>query len=144
MSGGKKQKTIVGLIEEVTIMSKTPIKTLALFDTGARVTSVDVKLASKAALGPIIKTQKVKNPGFKQETMRPVVHAKIRIKRKSFESMVNIQDRSHMTFPVIIGRNIISGNFVVDPEKNQDLFEKMKNIKLINNMKGQSKLKEFI
>ena len=140
----KKPKVTVGLIEEVTIIGRKELKTLALFDTGAKVSSVDISLASKAKLGPIVRTQRIKNPSFKQQTMRPVVSAKIRIKKRIFESMVNIQDRSHMTFPIIIGRNIIVGNFIVDPQKNLNLFDKMKDIKENNILKGQRKLRHFM
>lgn len=144
MTAKKKQKSVVGLIEKVTIVGEgKSVETLALFDTGARVTSVDTRLAIKAKLGPIVRTQRVKNPSFKQETTRPVVSAKVKLKGRIFKTEVNIQDRSHMTFPMIIGRNIISGNFVVDAEKNKHLFEEMKDLKEKNGLKGQAKLNEF-
>ena len=47
----------------------------------------------------------------------------IKILGKVFDTEVNIQDRSHMSFPVIIGRNILTGNFVVDTEKNHNIYE---------------------
>jgi hypothetical protein len=144
MESKKQKKIIVGLIEEITIMGKHPVKTLALFDTGANISSVDTRLASKARLGPIVKTQRVKNPSFKQQTTRPVVNAKVKIKNHVFETEVNIQDRSHMTFPVIIGRNVSVGNFIIDPAKNLALFKEMQHINNEHRMQGQRKLKHFI
>jgi len=120
------KKRVVGIVEPVTIAGGKEVKTYALFDTGANVTSVDIKVASKAQLGPIIKTVMVRNPSLKQKVRRPVVRAFIKIKKKRFDVEVNVQDRSHMTMPVIIGRNILSGNFVVDPSKNLKIFNKLK------------------
>lgn len=118
-----KAKKVVGLVERIKIIGKEEIEAFALFDTGANATSIDIKLASRAKLGPIIKTIRVRNPSSKEHTKRPVVEAKLEIMGVRFDAEINIQDRSHMNFPAIIGRNIISGNFIVDPEKNRDLYE---------------------
>ena len=117
------EKIILGLVEKIAILGEKKVEATALFDTGARLTSVDIKLASKAQLGPIVRITQVKNPSFNRLIKRPVVRAKIKIKDKVFDADVNIQDRSHMTFPVIIGRNIITGNFIIDPTINRDLYK---------------------
>lgn len=114
---------VVGLVEKIDIKGKRNVSTYAVFDTGARSTSVDIKIASKAGLGPITRTIQIKNPSVRGKIRRPVVKAYVNIKGKGFDTEVNIQDRSHMNFPIIIGRDIISGNFVVDPEKNARLFK---------------------
>ena len=121
-----KNRQIVGLVEPVKIIGKKTVSVLALCDSGAQRTSVDVKVAAKAELGPVIKIAYVRNPSLKRQVTRPVVVAEIKIKGKTFNSEVNLQDRSHMTFPMIIGRNILSGNFVVDAKKNQELFKKFR------------------
>ena len=117
------KKQTVGLVEEIVIKGRGSVKTQALFDTGARTTSVDVKLAAKAKLGPVVKTSKVKNPSLKGHTKRPVVMAEIEVMGRKFKAEVNLQDRSHMSFPVLIGRNILAGNFLVDAEKNKEIFD---------------------
>jgi hypothetical protein len=117
-------KRLVGIVEEVEVTGREGVKTLAVFDSGARMTSIDVRLAARAKLGPIVKTTKISNPSLRGQVRRPVVEAKITIKDRVFEALANIQDREHMTFPVIIGRNIISGNFIIDTKKNLDLYEK--------------------
>lgn len=117
-------KEIVGLVEEVKIIGKRTLASLAVFDSGATSTSVDLELASKAGLGPVTKVTRIRNPSMKGRVRRPVVKAKIEIKGRVFETEVNLQDRSHMKFPVIIGRNILAGNFLVDPQRNSGLFKK--------------------
>lgn len=117
-------KKIVGVVEQIKIIGQESIQVFAVFDTGARSTSVDIKLASEAKLGPVLGTAKVRNPSIKKRTRRPVVKAEIEIKGIKFDTEVNIQDRSHMSFPIIIGRNILKGNFIVDAEINEELFKK--------------------
>ena len=121
-------KNVVGLVENVTIRGTKIVSTAAVFDTGAQRTSIDTVLASNAGLGPITGVVRVKTPSVKGKVTRPVVMATIEIHGKKFRTKVNIQDRSHMNFPMIIGRNILSGNFIVDPEKNEKKW-KLKNRK---------------
>lgn len=131
------EKDIVGLVEKVSIIGEKKVDVIALFDTGAKVTSIDIKLASKAQLGPIVKITNVKNPSFNRPIKRPVVRAKIKVKDRIFDVYVNIQDRSHMTFPVIIGRNIIAGNFLIDTSVNRDLYKQERiNFKRERNTSG--------
>ncbi len=121
-----KKPKIVGIVEKVKIIGEEEVETYALFDTGAKQSSIDTQLASKAKVGPVIKTTVVKNPSFKQKIIRPVVTAKIEIDGEIYETKVNIQDRSHMKFPALIGRNLIAGNFLVDPNKNRELLKKVR------------------
>ena len=120
------KKSIIGITEKVTIIGEESVTANAIFDTGARLTSIDIKLAAKAKIGPIIRTTRVKNPSTKIRTRRPVVKVRIRIRKKEYEVEANLQDRSHMTLPVIIGRNLLMGEFIVDPEKNIEVFKKMR------------------
>jgi hypothetical protein len=117
-------KKLVGIVEEVEITGREKVKTLAVFDSGAKMTSIDVRLAAQARLGPIVKTTKISNPSLRGQVRRPVVEARIRIHGRAFDALANIQDREHMTFPVIIGRNIISGNFIIDTKKNLELYNR--------------------
>lgn len=118
------EKAVVGLVEKVTIFGKETVVVQAVCDTGARRTSVDIGIASKAGLGPVTKMVKVKNPSIRQKVSRPVVKAKIQIGGREFDTEVNLQDRSHMNFPMIVGRNILSGSFLVDPSKNEKVWKK--------------------
>ena len=119
-------KKIVGLVENIELKGEKNVSVMALFDSGAKLTSVDIQLAAEAHLGPIIRTTKIKNPSYKGFVRRPVVRARIVVMGQPFDAEVNVQDRSHMAFPVIIGRNILKGNFLVDPKKNYDIYVRMK------------------
>ena len=109
------EKQIIGLTEIVKIHGEDKIvKVAAICDTGATKTSIDVRVAGKAHLGPIIGQTNIKNPSFDKNITRPVVMVKIELSGKVFEAKANLQDRSHMTHKVIIGRDILHNNFIVD------------------------------
>jgi len=111
------KKTIMGLTQKVTLFGIDGKKKtiLARIDTGASVNSVDVKLAAELRLGPITKTKIVKHTHGNNR--RPVVEAKIKIAGKSMKSEFTIADREHMTYPVLIGQNILKKGFIIDPNK---------------------------
>ncbi len=124
-------KKIIGLIEPIKIIGKNVVKTTALFDTGARLTSIDNKIAAEAQVGPVLRIQKVKAPITKETEERPVVKVRVEINGRGYEGEANLNDRSHMKYPVIVGRNIIHDNFVVDiskhPENGKKADRKAKN-----------------
>ena len=120
------EKSIVGLVERVEIRGRKSVKAMAIFDSGARMNSIDVRLAAQAQVGPVVKTTRVSQASQKGQIRRPVVKTRIMIKGREFETLANIQDREHMAFPVIIGRNIITGNFMIDTKRNQGLYERMR------------------
>jgi len=45
---------------------------------------------------------------------RPVIRLKVRLGSKTLNEEFTLADRSQLDFPVLIGRNILSGNFMVD------------------------------
>ena len=116
------EKRTVGLVEKVKVTGKKTVETYAVFDTGAKVSSIDVQMAGKIGVGEAVRYMKVKNPSTKFPAKRPVVKVVLEILGQKFDADVNIQDRSHMSFPVIVGRNVMSGNFVVDCQRNEELF----------------------
>ena len=123
----KREKLVVGVVEKIKIIGNSKeLETLALFDTGASRTSLDLTLAAEAKLGPIIGIDEVKQASTKRPKKRPMVEAIIEIRGRRFKRKVNLEDRSHMRFPVIIGRNVIKGNFIVDPELGAEHLRKRK------------------
>jgi len=131
----RKKKLIIGLVEDVKIKGKKGIiKKRALFDTGATRTSIDMSVAAKAGIGPIYKTVKVKSAshpkGYKK---RVVARAVIIVKKRKIRVGVSVEDRHGLPFPVLIGRDIIHNNFVIDVEKhhtsNRATDEKPKKVK---------------
>jgi hypothetical protein len=115
-----KKKKIVGLVEPVTIIGKKGrVTKKALLDTGATRTSIDIKLAAKAGVGPIISSVKIKNAtaGQNGSFRRPIAEAKIKLKGVVVKTGVNIVDRTGLPYPILIGRDVIHKNFVVDVSK---------------------------
>lgn len=108
-------KIILGLIEEVTIIGpQKKQKVRARIDTGATASSIDLSLAAALELGPSIKSKIVKSAsGIRQ---RPLIRVKIRLDHQILEEEFSLADRTHMTYPVLIGQNILKkGNFLIDP-----------------------------
>jgi len=111
------KKTVVGLVEPVKVTgpSGRSKEVLARIDSGATKSSVDVKLAAELALGPILKAKIVKSASGKG--LRPVVEAKIILADKEFKSEFTIADRADMKYSVLVGQNILSKGFLIDPIK---------------------------
>ena len=112
---GMQDKIILGLIEEVTIIGpQKKQKVRARIDTGATASSIDLSLAAALELGPSIKSKIVKSAsGIRQ---RPLIRVKIRLDHQILEEEFSLADRTHMTYPVLIGQNILKkGNFLIDP-----------------------------
>jgi hypothetical protein len=112
-----KKKTVVGLVERVVVTgpSGKSKEVLARIDSGATKSSVDVKLAAALALGPIKKTKIVKSASGK--SLRPVVEAKVELADKEFKIDFTIADRTEMKYPILIGQNILSQGYLIDPVK---------------------------
>jgi hypothetical protein len=112
------QKKTIGLVEKVKIYGNgNSVEAEAIADTGAKMTSIDIGLAGKAKVGPVLRMFKTKAPITKEVARRPVVKVTIEIKGKKFKVEANLNDRSHMKYPILIGRNLLYGNFVVDVSK---------------------------
>ncbi|MCK5023795.1 MAG: ATP-dependent zinc protease [Candidatus Aenigmarchaeota archaeon] len=117
-------KGILGLIEKVKIHNNGKVvEADALVDTGAAMTSIDLDLATEAQLGPVKRTFKVKAPITKSVEQRPVVMVTIEVGGRKIEVEANLKDRSHMKYPILIGRNLLYRNFLVDIEKSPEKVE---------------------
>ncbi len=110
------KKKIIGLVETVGIKGKKGlVSKKALFDTGATRTCLDVKIAAKAGVGPITSSVKVKSASSPRGyTRRAIALATILVKGKKIKTGVNIEDREGLPYPIIIGRDIIHNNFIID------------------------------
>jgi len=112
-----KTKTIIGLVEPVKITgpSGKSRTVLARIDTGATKSSIDVRLAALLELGPILKTKIVKSASGKGR--RAVVEAKLAIADKESKIEFTLADRSDMKYHILLGQNIVSKGFLIDPGK---------------------------
>ena len=112
------KRVILGLTERIIIITPEgkEEKVTARIDTGATGSSMDIHLAADLRLSLMSKMKIVKSAsGVKR---RPTIHAKVKLESQIIEEEFTITDRSHMTYPVLIGQNILKkGNFLIDPHK---------------------------
>jgi len=106
-------KTVVGLTEMVKIFGGKEEEVLARIDTGATKSSLDLSLASKMQLGPVIDSKLVKSAHGSK--LRPVVEAEIELKGKRLKVLFTLADRGHMKYRVLIGQNALRNGFLIDP-----------------------------
>ena len=104
-------KTILGLVEKVKINGK---EVLAKIDTGADRCSLDMTLAKELNISKVIKTMKIKSSHGR--VIRPVVEATLEIKDRKFKVKFNLADRSHLKYPVLIGKSILKKDFIIQPK----------------------------
>ncbi len=110
----KDDRTVVGLTEMVTIHGPDNSEdVLARIDTGATKSSMDLALASKLNLGPVVDSKLVKSAHG--STLRPIIKVKLEIKGKEVEELFTLADREHMSYEILIGQNILKDSFLVDP-----------------------------
>ena len=121
------EKITIGLVEDV-ILLPWGIKLPARIDTGAAHSSLDARgLTIKDNIAefklpkkygglqlrlPIIDWQTIRSAESKER--RPVVEVELCVGPKQLRARVNLNDRSQVRYPLIIGRDILRGNFVVD------------------------------
>ena len=110
--GNEEKKIVVGLSEEIEIEGE---KYEARVDTGAKRSSVCKSIAKKIELGPPIK--KVKTRSVHGKSKRPVVKARVVLKGKEMVASFSVYDRKEMSYPVLIGRNILKRGFIINPKK---------------------------
>ncbi|MBN1792948.1 ATP-dependent zinc protease [Candidatus Woesearchaeota archaeon] len=119
-----KERTIVGLTEKIIVVGQSETKELiARIDTGATKSSIDLTLATRLGLGPVVDSKLVKSAhGVK---LRPVVQSEIEIGGKKILAKFTLADRGHMRYLVLIGQNILKKDFLVDPGTRADSAKKL-------------------
>ncbi|MFB6311923.1 MAG: RimK/LysX family protein [Salinirussus sp.] len=99
---------IIGFIEEVVLSGSRGTKTVeAKSDTGASRTSIDSTLAADIGTGPIKDVVTVKSGSTKRGRRRPLVDVVVGIKGAQHTVTASVEDRSHMDYPVLLGRDIL-------------------------------------
>lgn len=110
------EREVVGLTETITIRSGTEsLEVEARIDSGATKSSIDISLASKLRLGPVIATKMVKSANGAK--LRPMVEVTTIIAGREVTGKFTLADRSHMKYKVLIGQNILKRGFLIDPNK---------------------------
>jgi hypothetical protein len=124
------EKITLGAVEDV-ILLPWGVKLPARIDTGAAKSSLDAReLVIQDGMAefklpqefggvqlrlPIIEWKHIRSPDGRQQ--RPVVELELCIGSKRIRSKVNLTDRSMVKYPLILGRNFLRKNFVVDVKR---------------------------
>ncbi len=110
----------IGFIEEVIVIGTSgSTQALAKSDTGAARTSIDTSLAAEIGAGPIKSMTRVKSGSVRKGKARPVVDLVIGVGGRQHTVTASVQDRSHMDYPLLLGRDILE-HYQVDVRKRID------------------------
>lgn len=113
LSAVKVADRLLGVIEKVTIYGENTKKVVrAKIDTGAYRTSIDVDLVHELGLDKHHKLVHVRSGSGRQR--RRTVKLNFKLKDKKIKTIATYTERSHLRFPIIIGRKDMKG-FFVDP-----------------------------
>ncbi|WP_135535487.1 RimK family alpha-L-glutamate ligase [Halostella pelagica] len=114
---------VVGYTEEVVVSGTSGSESvIAKSDTGATRTSIDTRLAAEIGAGPIKSLTKVRSSSSKKGRTRPVVDIVVGIGGQRHTVTASIEDRSHMSYEMILGRDILE-NYQVDVRRRIDADE---------------------
>ncbi len=99
---------VIGFTEHVVVSGTSGTRTVVgKSDTGARRTSIDLRLAADIGAGPIHTVTRVRSGTTRQGRSRPVVDLVVGIGGVQHTVAATVEDRSHMAHPVLIGRDIL-------------------------------------
>jgi hypothetical protein len=121
------EKIRIGLVEDV-ILLPWKVRLPARIDTGAALSSLDarhIKIENNMVsfkLPPRYKSLQLSLPIVEHKSIRsaeareqrPVVEIDLCIGPRVFRARVTLNDRSKVKYPLLIGRNILKGYFVID------------------------------
>ena len=113
-----REKVLVGLVEKIKLIGERKSREVeALFDTGATRTSIDEKLVDELGIEKLPKKVRIKTKSsHKDYVVRDICKARLEVRGRKFQVEANVTDRSRMAYPVLIGRDVIHGNFIIDVE----------------------------
>ena len=125
--GEDKSKTVVGAVEEV-ILLPWGVELPARVDTGSGMTSLDARdltVKNKVAQFrlpekygnilirlPVIRRRNIRTSDSRDR--RPVVEIELCVGSKRIRVQANLNDRSHLTYPLNLGRDVLKQGFIVD------------------------------
>ncbi|MDS0284010.1 RimK/LysX family protein [Haloarcula onubensis] len=116
----RSENVVVGYIEEVVVSGTRGNKNvLAKSDTGATRTSIDAELAAEIGTGPILDIVKIKSGSLKSGRRRPVVDLVVGLGGTQHTVTASVEDRSHMDYPLLLGRDILK-HYQVDVNHRAD------------------------
>ncbi|MFB6298239.1 MAG: aspartyl protease family protein [Salinirussus sp.] len=84
-------------------------RVIAKSDTGAERTSIDTTLAGEIGAGPLVGTTDVRSGTTGGTETRPLADVDIRLNGQWRNVTASIADRSALTYPVLLGRDVLEG-----------------------------------
>lgn len=104
---------VIGLTERVIVTGTSGRKSvIGKCDSGATRTSIDLQLAADIGAGPIHTVRRVRTGSQPHGKSRPVVDLVLGIGGTQHTVEANIEDRSHMNYPLLIGRDVLKDYFL--------------------------------
>jgi len=98
----------IGFTEQVVVSGTTGTRTVvAKSDSGASRTSIDLRLAADIGAGPIHTVSRVRSGSSREARSRPVVDLVVGIGGAQYTVAANIEDRTHMRHPLLLGRDVL-------------------------------------
>lgn len=111
---------VVGLMEKSSILddSGNPIPglkdILVRIDSGATIGSIDKEIIKDLNLPELGKKVIKSSLGTSKRT---IVKVYLELAGQKIHGKFTITDRSHMTYPILIGQDILKQNYIIDPQK---------------------------
>lgn len=106
------EQIILGAIEPVVVMGED---FLARIDSGAEKSSICESLVEKFDLGPVVDETNIRSANGRK--LRKVIRISIKLAGHKIVEKFNVSDRRHMSYPILIGRNILERGFLIDVRK---------------------------
>lgn len=141
MSNIRKDKTLIGRVEEVFFPEFGNLSLSARVDTGAKTSSVWASKIKETADGLVVRLASPKHDIHKHEVifkrydrvfvassmghgqMRYRVNIKVVLGGRKINAKFTLADRSTQVYPVLLGRSILLRKFIVDVENGAPLKE---------------------
>jgi alpha-L-glutamate ligase-like protein len=116
---------VLPVVYSVFIRTKDTVKEIkAKLDTGAFRSSIDIKLAEE--LGLPIEKEKVFIKSASGQAYRPTSKLSFQLAGKKITSQVTVVNRSHLKYPMIVGRVDLKGFLIrpeIEHEQDSELFD---------------------
>ena len=101
-------QSVIGFVETVQLSGTRGSTTVeAKSDTGAARTSIDSALAAEIGTGPIKDVVRIKSGSSKAGRTRPLVDVVVGVKGTQHTVTASVEDRGHMDYPLLLGRDIL-------------------------------------
>jgi RimK family alpha-L-glutamate ligase len=102
------EPVVLGFTERVVVSGTSGTRTVVgKSDTGAARTSIDLQLAAEIGAGPIHTVSRVRSGSSTESRPRPVVDLVVGIAGTQHTVEANVEDRSHMSHPLLLGRDVL-------------------------------------